>query len=97
MEVAETEAVRPTEVAEAALEEDPEATEAADPTTEVSRRSLSYFIHVKTKKIIKKTLGCMAVNKYIYIYKSKQYFLNALMVFTVFSCLFVKNIEIKVY
>ncbi len=29
--------------------------------------------------------------------KSKQYFWNALMVFTVFSCLFVKNIEIEVY
>jgi uncharacterized protein YciI len=51
VEVAETEAVRPIEVAEAVLEEDPEATEAADPTTEAT---LSYFIHVKTKKNYKK-------------------------------------------
>jgi uncharacterized protein YciI len=51
VEVAETEAVRPIEVAEAALEEDPEATEAADPTTEAT---LSYFFHVKTKKNYKK-------------------------------------------
>ncbi len=51
MAVAETEAVRPTEVAEAALEEDPEATEAADPTTEVSRSILSYFFSCKNKKL----------------------------------------------
>jgi hypothetical protein len=43
VEVAEIEAARPTEVAEAALEEDPEASEAADPTTKAPRRTLSFF------------------------------------------------------
>ncbi len=48
-EDAETEAIRPTEVGEAALEEDSEATEAADPTTEATSSIFSYFSNVKTK------------------------------------------------
>ncbi len=62
MEEAETEAVRPTEVTEAALEEDPKATEAADPTTEFSWSILhKFFFSCKKLKIIKKNprlYGC---------------------------------------
>jgi hypothetical protein len=55
VEVAESEAARPTEDAEAAPEGDPEATEAAVPTTKMSRRIFRhYFFLVKQKKNYKK-------------------------------------------